>query len=146
MAILGFTWYYVVVFLAVLSVLVYVHEFGHYWVARRNGVRVEVFSIRFGPELWGRHDRFGTRWKAFLVPLGSYVQMFAESMHPEEDAEEARLPTPAEKEVSFIHKRLGQRAAIVAAGPIANFLFAVVAFALVCLPSAIRCRWRWWAR
>lgn len=131
MAILGFTWYYVVVFLAVLSVLVYVHEFGHYWVARRNGVRVEVFSIGFGPELWGRHDRFGTRWKVCLVPLGGYVKMFGESMHPEEDAEEARPLTPAEKEVSFIHKRLGQRAAIVAAGPIANFLFAVVAFAMV---------------
>lgn len=131
MAILGFTWYYVVVFMAVLSVLVYVHEFGHYWVARRNGVRVEVFSIGFGPELWGRHDRFGTRWKVCLVPLGGYVKMFGETTHPEEDAEEARPLTPEEKEVSFIHKRLGQRAAIVAAGPIANFLFAIVAFALV---------------
>lgn len=131
MAILGFTWYYVIVFLAVLSVLVYVHEFGHYWVARRNGVRVEVFSIGFGPEIWGRHDRSGTRWKVCLIPLGGYVKMFGESMHPEEDAEEARPLTPEEKEVSFIHKRLGQRAAIVAAGPIANFLFAVAAFALV---------------
>ena len=131
MTFLGFTWYYIVVFLAVLSVLVYVHEFGHYWVARRNGVRVEVFSIGFGPEIWGRHDRFGTRWKVCLIPLGGYVKMFGESMHPEEDAEDARPMTPQEQEVSFVHKRLGQRAAIVAAGPIANFLFAIVAFATV---------------
>ncbi len=131
MTFLGFTWYYIVLFLVVLSVLVYVHEFGHYWVARRNGVRVEVFSIGFGPEIWGRNDRFGTRWKVCLIPLGGYVKMFGESMHPEEDAEEARPMTPEEKKVSFVHKRLGQRAAIVAAGPIANFLFAIVAFALV---------------
>ena len=63
MTILGFTWYYVLTFLAVLSVLIYVHEFGHYWVARRNRVRVEVFSIGFGPEIWGRTDRNGTRWE-----------------------------------------------------------------------------------
>ena len=131
MTFLGFTWYYIIVFLLVLSVLVYVHEFGHYWVARRNGVRVEVFSIGFGPEIWGRHDRAGTRWKVCLVPLGGYVKMYGESLHPEEDAEDARPMTPDEKNVSFIHKRLGQRAAIVAAGPIANFLFAIVAFAVV---------------
>ena len=131
MTILGFTWYYVLTFLAVLSVLIYVHEFGHYWVARRNGVRVEVFSIGFGPELWGWTDRDGTRWKICAIPLGGYVKMFGEYIPSEEETGESRPLTPEEEAVSFTHKRLGQRAAIVAAGPIANFLFAVVVFTAV---------------
>ena len=128
MTILGFTWYYVLTFLAVLSVLIYVHEFGHYWVARRNGVRVEVFSIGFGPELWGWTDRDGTRWKICAIPLGGYVKMFGMS---EDETEKSQPLTTEEEAVSFNHKRLGQRAAIVAAGPIANFLFAVVVFTAV---------------
>ena len=67
---LDFTWYYIVVFLVTLTVLVFVHELGHYWVARRNGVRVEVFSIGFGPEIYGWTDRAGTRWKFSAIPLG----------------------------------------------------------------------------
>jgi len=122
-------WYYGFVFLAVLTVLVFVHELGHYWVARRNGVRVEVFSIGFGPEIFGFHDRAGTRWKFSAIPLGGYVKMFG-------DADAASRPdgrelSADEREVSFHHKRLGQRAAVVAAGPIANFLFAIVALAVL---------------
>jgi regulator of sigma E protease len=120
---------YVVSFLVVLTVLVFVHELGHYWVARRNGVRVEVFSIGFGPELFGWTDRAGTRWKVSAIPLGGYVKMYG-------DADPASTPdsrlgemTPEQRAVSFHHKRLGQRAAIVFAGPLANFLFAIVAFA-----------------
>ncbi|HEX2116051.1 MAG TPA: RIP metalloprotease RseP [Alphaproteobacteria bacterium] len=116
-------------FLVVLTVLVFVHELGHYWVARRNGVRVDVFSIGFGPELFGWTDRAGTRWKVSAIPLGGYVKMFG-------DADPASSPDPNlatmsenERAVSFHHKRLGQRAAVVAAGPIANFLFAIVVFA-----------------
>src|ERR1700722_19131655 len=117
----------VIIFLVVLTVLVFVHELGHYLVARRNGVRVEVFSIGFGPELFGWNDRAGTRWKFSAVPLGGYVKMFG-------DADPASMPggdklatmTEAEREVSFHHKRLGQRAAVVAAGPLANFAFALV--------------------
>lgn len=135
MTILGFTWYYVLTFLAVLSVLIYVHEFGHYWVARRNGVRVEVFSIGFGTELWGRTDRHGTRWKVCAIPLGGYVKMFGEMMPGEGEVGGEGTPerplTPEEKAESFTHKRLGQRTAIVAAGPVANFLFAVFLFAAV---------------
>jgi regulator of sigma E protease len=119
----------ILAFLVVLTVLVFVHELGHYLVARRNGVRVEVFSIGFGPELFGWWDRAGTRWKFSAIPLGGYVKMFG-------DADAASMPgqglprmTQEEREVSFHHKRLGQRAAIVAAGPIANFLFAIVLFA-----------------
>lgn len=131
MTILGFAWYYILTFLAVLSVLIYVHEFGHYWVARRNRVRVEVFSIGFGPEVWGRTDRDGTRWKICAIPLGGYVKMFGEYFPSEDKPEEERPLTPEERAVSFTHKRLGQRSAIVAAGPIANFLFAILVFAAV---------------
>ncbi len=131
MTILGFTWYYVLTFLAVLSVLIYVHEFGHYWVARRNRVRVEVFSIGFGPEIWGRNDRHGTRWKICAIPLGGYVKMFGEYMPDDSETEKQRPLTPEEKAESFTHKRLGQRTAIVAAGPLANFLFAVFVFTAV---------------
>ena len=123
---------YVGVFLVVLTVLVFVHELGHYLIARRNGVRIEVFSIGFGPELFGWWDRAGTRWKFSAIPLGGYVKMFGDA-----DASSglpmARLGqlTAAEREVSFHYKRLGQRAAIVAAGPIANFVFAIVVLALL---------------
>src|SRR5476651_2306804 len=124
--------FYVVVFLVVLTVLVFVHELGHYLIARRNGVRIEVFSIGFGPEIFGWNDRAGTRWKFSAIPLGGYVKMFGDS-----DGSSA-LPvagiaemSPAEREVSFYYKRLGQRAAIVAGGPVANFVFAVVVLAVL---------------
>ena len=80
--ILEFTWYYIVLFLFVLTVLVYVHEWGHYWVARRNNVRVEVFSIGFGPEIYGWTNAAGTRWKICVIPLGGYVKMFGQSDLP----------------------------------------------------------------
>jgi regulator of sigma E protease len=119
-------------FLTVLTVLVFVHEFGHYFIARRNGVRIDVFSIGFGPELFGWHDRAGTRWKFSAIPLGGYVKMFGDN-----DASSG-LPaaglsrmTPSEREVSFHYKRLGQRAAIVVAGPAANFAFAIITLAVL---------------
>src|SRR5712671_5115463 len=119
-------------FVIVLTVLVFVHEFGHYWIARRNDVKVEVFSIGFGPELFGWWDRAGTRWKFSAIPLGGYVKMFGDS-----DATSG-LPAPGlsrlsevERGVSFHYKRLGQRAAIVAAGPAANFIFAVATLAIL---------------
>lgn len=114
-------------FLVVLTVLVFVHELGHYWVARRCGVRVETFSIGFGPELFGWTDRAGTRWKFSLVPLGGYVKMFGEADF-EDDEEEKPALSAAERAVSFAEKPVGKRAAIVAAGPIANFLFALLLF------------------
>src|SRR5258707_15353497 len=93
-------------FLVVLTVLVFIHELGHFAVARWCGVRVEVFSIGFGPELFGWTDRTGTRWKLSLIPIGGYVKMFG-------DAEAASMPsatveemTEEEKAVSFFHKRL----------------------------------------
>jgi len=120
---------YIVPFLIVLTVLVFVHELGHYLAARRNGVKVEIFSIGFGPELFGWTDRVGTRWKLSVIPLGGYIKMFG-------DVDAASMPsgavaemTPAERAVSFHHKRLLQRFEIVAAGPIANFIFAMVVLA-----------------
>lgn len=120
---------YILPFLVVLTVLVFVHELGHYLAARRNGVRVEVFSIGFGPELFGWTGRSGTRWRVSAVPFGGYVKMFG-------DADVASTPdnavenmSEAEKAVSFFHKRLMQRIEIVAAGPLANFLFSLVVLA-----------------
>jgi regulator of sigma E protease len=120
---------YIIPFLVVLTVLVFVHELGHYLVARRNGVRIEVFSIGFGPEIFGWYDRAGTRWKLSAVPLGGYVKMYG-------DADASSLPSGSldamsleDREFSFHHKRLGQRVAVVAAGPVANFIFAIVLLA-----------------
>ena len=120
---------YLVPFLLTLTVLVFVHELGHYLVARRNGVRVEVFSIGFGPELFGWYDRAGTRWKFSVLPLGGYVKMFGDSDASSMPGAELPMMTNAERDVSFHYKRVGQRAAIVAAGPIANFLFAIIVLA-----------------
>lgn len=117
---------YIIPFLVALSILVFFHELGHYWVARRNGVRIEVFSVGFGKELTGWTDSAGTRWKICAVPLGGYVKMFGEGA-VDDEGEEKEL-TEDEKAVSFHHKRLGQRVAIVAAGPIANFILAIVLY------------------
>lgn len=123
-------WSYIGPFLIVLTVLVFVHELGHYLIARLNGVRVEIFSIGFGPELFGWSDRSGTRWKVSAIPLGGYVKMFGDSNESSAaDAETIDAMTEAERAVAFHCKRLGQRAAIVSAGPIANFLFAIIMFA-----------------
>jgi regulator of sigma E protease len=123
---------YLVPFLFVLTVVVFFHELGHFLVARRNGVRVLTFSVGFGPELLGYTDRHGTRWKLAIIPLGGYVKFFGdENAASVPDAEAVQAMTPEEKRQSFFHKRVGQRAAIVAAGPIANFILAIVIFAAV---------------
>ena len=140
MTILTNFWDYVVPFLIVLTVLVFVHEMGHYLVARFNKVRVEVFSVGFGPEIFGWTDKVGTRWKISAIPLGGYVKMFGEK-----DmigwGEDERPMTPEEEAVSFHHKRLPQRAAVVVAGPLANFLFAILLlgamFAIAGTPSPL---------
>lgn len=121
--------HYVLSFALVISVIVFVHEFGHFWVARRCGVKVETFSIGFGRELFGRTDRHGTRWKFALWPLGGFVKMYG-------DAGAASTPdmasftdmTDEQKRVSFHHKPLWAKALIVAAGPAANFLLAILVF------------------
>jgi len=131
MELLNIIWTYVVPFIAVLTVLVFFHELGHFAVARRCGVRVEVFSIGFGPEIFGYTAKSGTRWKFSAIPFGGYVRMFGERAPEDnpEDNEERRAVTSEDEAVSFYAKSLGQRACIVAAGPIANFLFAIAALA-----------------
>lgn len=121
---------YAVPFLIALTLLIFFHELGHYWVARRNGVRIDVFSIGFGPELFGWNDNAGTRWKISAVPLGGYVKMFGEGMAEDDEGNDREL-TPEEKAVSFSHKRIGQRSAIVLAGPVANFILAFVLYVVV---------------
>jgi regulator of sigma E protease len=118
---------YLVPFLLILSVVVFVHEFGHYWVARRTGVRVETFSIGFGPELFGRNDRHGTRWRFSAIPLGGYVKMLgdADAASATIDLRKASLPE------SFPSRTVWQRMAIVVAGPAANFLLAIVVLAVL---------------
>ena len=118
---------YVVPFLIILSVVVFVHEYGHYWVARRNGVRVEVFSIGFGKELVGFNDKHGTRWKFSLIPLGGYVKMLGDADEASARPDEATSGEPD----SFPAKSVFQRMAIVAAGPAANFLFALVVLSIL---------------
>ncbi len=121
---------YIVPFLFVLTVVVFFHELGHFWVARRAGVKIIAFSIGFGPEIAGFNDRHGTRWRLAAIPLGGFVKFHGDdnaASAPDRDAV-ARM-TPEEREGSFFHKSVGARAAIVAAGPIANFLLAIVIFA-----------------
>ncbi len=113
-------------FLFILTVIIFVHEMGHYLIARHNGVRVEVFSIGFGREIFGKTDRLGTRWKISLLPFGGYVKMFGESAFSGAKDNTAPALTAEERKVSFYNKRLSQRAAIVTAGPLANFVLAVV--------------------
>jgi regulator of sigma E protease len=137
-------------FLFVLSVIVFVHEWGHYWVARRNGVRVNVFSIGFGPELFGWFDKSGTRWRVSAIPLGGYVKMFgmveegessainvlekgSGSDHPDTPHE----LTDEEKAVSFSFKSAKQRAAIIFAGPAINFIFAVLVLAVISMSAGV---------
>jgi regulator of sigma E protease len=117
-------------FLVVLTIVVFVHEFGHFWVGRRCGVGVTAFSIGFGPELLGWTDRHGTRWKISAVPLGGYVK-FVGDVNAASVPDSAALErmTASERAVSFPHQNVAKRSAIVAAGPIANFLLAVVIFA-----------------
>ena len=116
-------------FLAVLTVLVFVHEWGHYIVARLNGVRVEVFSVGFGPEIWGFDDKHGTRWKFSWIPLGGYVRFFGDGSEASTPGENLTSMTEEEQKVAFHFKRLHQKAAIVFAGPAINFLFAILIIA-----------------
>jgi regulator of sigma E protease len=123
---------YVVPFLFVLTIVVFFHELGHFLIARLCGIKVIVFSIGFGPEIVGFNDRYGTRWKVSLIPLGGFVKFFGDDNAASVPDHEAAVGmSEAEKKVSFIHQPVGSRAAVVAAGPIANFILAIVIFAVI---------------
>jgi len=122
--------HYLVPFLFVLSLVVFFHELGHFLVARWCGVRILAFSIGFGPELLGFYDRYGTRWKIAVIPLGGYVKFFGdESAASTPDRARLADMDASERAQSFIFQPLRKRAAIVVAGPLANFLLAIVIFA-----------------
>ena len=119
-------------FLFVLTVVVFFHELGHFLVARWCGIGVTTFSIGFGPELFGWNDRKGTRWRVALIPLGGYVKFVGDenaASVPDRDAVEGL--SEAERAISFPAQPVWARAAIVAAGPIANFILAIAIFAAV---------------
>jgi regulator of sigma E protease len=124
------TW--VLAFVFVLTVIVFFHELGHFLVARWCGVGVKVFSVGFGPELIGWTDRQGTRWRVSAIPLGGYVKFLGDENAASATDREAlaRMP-PGEYAHAFAAKSVGQRAAIVAAGPIANFVLAIAIFATI---------------
>lgn len=119
----------VLMFLVVITVLVFVHEMGHYLVARLCKVRVDTFSIGFGRELFGWNDKYGTRWRISAIPFGGYVKFFGDAgVASNPDGSLSKL-SDEEKSVAFHFKPLHQRAAIVAAGPLINYLFAILIFA-----------------
>lgn len=125
---LGYIW----PFLAVLTPVVFFHELGHYIVARMNRVAVEVFSIGFGPEIFGINDRHGTRWKFSLLPLGGYVK-FAGDANIASTSSKNTIEQGEENssENWFHNKTVGQRSAVAVAGPLANFLLAIVVFTIL---------------
>lgn len=131
--ILGF-FGYLIPFVAVLSVVVFFHEMGHFLVGRWCGVKVEAFSVGFGKEIFAFNDRHGTRWRFAAIPLGGYVKFYGDANAASMSDEEIRATmSPEERKISLYCQSVGRRAAIVAAGPIANFLLAVVIFAGVFL-------------
>ncbi len=121
---------YAIPFLVVLGIVVFVHEFGHFWVARRCGVKIETFSIGFGPEIFGWQDRHGTRWRVAWVPLGGYVKMFGDA-DPSSFAPDEKVAALSEDErkVAFFFQPVAKRFAVVAAGPASNYLFAALVLA-----------------
>lgn len=124
--------FYLLPFVLVLTLVVFVHEFGHFIVGRWCGVKVDAFSIGFGPELWSRVDRLGTRWRIAGIPLGGYVTFHG-------DANAASAPNPeavrampeGERKVTFAAQSVWKRAAIVFAGPFANFALGIAIFAIL---------------
>jgi regulator of sigma E protease len=132
MAIIGLLTGYIIPFIIVLSVLVFIHEMGHYLVGRWCGIRVTAFSVGFGPELVGHTDSHGTRWKLSAIPLGGYVKFFGDedAASTPASADLAGL-SEAERAQTLAGASLWKRAATVAAGPIANFILAIAIFAVL---------------
>ncbi len=121
--------YYIVPFIILLGILVFVHEFGHFIVARSLGVAVSDFSIGFGKELWSHTDKHGTKWKICAIPLGGYCQFLGDADASSSTADEKVSElTEEEKKHAFPYQHGWKKLAIVVAGPAFNYLFAIVAF------------------
>ena len=121
---------YIIPFIILILVVVFIHEYGHYYFAKKYGVGITDFSIGFGKELFGWNDKSGTRWKVCWIPLGGYVKFFGDrNVFSQADQEKIiNKYSPEDQKKLFVLKPLYQRAIIVAAGPFANFLLAVVIF------------------
>ena len=124
--------YYIVPFVVLLGVLVFVHELGHFLVARALGVKVDEFSLGFGKELWGRNDKKGTRWKVCAVPLGGYCKFFGDE-DASSVAESEKLNSLSDEEKKHVFQLMppSRRILIALAGPAANYLFAILIFAAI---------------
>lgn len=128
----GFLGGYILPYIVILSLLVFIHELGHYLAGRWSGIRVLAFSVGFGPELVGFTDKHGTRWKISAIPLGGYVRFFGDAdAASRPDSEELRELTDEEKAQTLSGAALWKRAITVAAGPIANFILAIFIFAVM---------------
>ncbi len=139
--VLGWVWSNVLIFIAVLTIVVFIHELGHFLVARWCGVTVKAFSIGFGPEIFGFNDKHGTRWRFAWIPLGGYVKFMDDENAASKPSPDAlRKMTPEERAGSFHAKPVWQRSAVVAAGPIANFILAIAIFAGLNLAVGVRDR------
>jgi regulator of sigma E protease len=131
-AVTGFLGGYILPFVVVLSLLVFVHEMGHYLAGRFSGIRILAFSIGFGPELIGRTDRHGTRWKISAIPLGGYVKFYGdEDAASRPDFAGLESMSADERQRTFMGARLWKRAVTVAAGPVANFVLAIAIYAVL---------------
>jgi len=126
-------------FVLVLSTIVFIHEFGHYIVAKICGVKIEAFSIGFGKEIFGRTDKSGTRWKVSWLPLGGYVKMYGDASEASNPADESVLDamSPEQKALTFHHKPLYKKAAIVAAGPAFNFILTIIVLTYFIMTSGL---------
>ncbi len=114
--------WYVFSFLIVISVLVFIHEYGHFWAARKCGIKVSRFSIGFGKVLWSKTDKHGTEFALSMIPLGGYVSML--------DSRAGEVPDELCGQ-DYSAKPVWQRAFVIAAGPLANFIFAILAYWLL---------------
>ena len=124
---------YIIAFIILITIVVFIHEYGHYYFAKKYGVGVTDFSIGFGKEIFGFNDKNGTKWKFCLIPLGGYVKFFGDRnvFSQAEQAEILKKYSKQDQQRLFITKPLYQRALIVAAGPFANFILAIVIFSLI---------------
>jgi regulator of sigma E protease len=124
---------YLIPFLILITIVVFIHEYGHYYFARKYGVGITDFSIGFGREIFGWNDKSGTRWKICWIPLGGYVKFFGDRnvFSQSEQQELIDQYNDEDKKKLFILKPLYQRAIIVAAGPLANFLLAILIFTMI---------------
>ena len=124
---------YLIPFIILITIVVFIHEYGHYYFARRYGVGVTAFSIGFGKEIFGYNDKNGTRWKFCLIPLGGYVKFFGDRnvFSQSEQEEVLKKYSKDDQKKLFILKPLYQRTLIVAGGPLANFLLAILIFSCI---------------